>query len=348
MTGKEILQEEFEKSGMRGYKAEQVDEFLRKISSYVDEQQVEINDLTYKLKILAEKVEEYKSEEGNIRDALLGAQKLGTSIMNEAKAKSESMLLEAKTVYDDMMTQARIKSEANSREMLQKATSELNDLKRESERERVTFEKMKKEVSSFKASILKQYKTHLDLLTSLPSITNPQATPPAPEPPVAPQVATPVAPREDTRPTILSTEDRIKDTTNTDIEPKSMFDQDSNNEIVNITYKKSEDTSSDSMFARPQTFTSEILTNEKELDQLDKEEMAQTKEFLNESENKKQDEKKDEEISDFILNESTADKPEKTEDEQQEFKINMGTAHQRPNYMEKFGKLEFGGFSNEK
>lgn len=169
MTGKEILEEAFERSGMRGYKAEEVDAFLQKVAAYVDEQEVEKNNLTYKMKILADKIEEYRADENSIRDALLGAQKLGASIVAEAKEKAEKIINEAQESADSTIELARSKAEGMIKESLQKTTAELNELKKECDKERMTLERTKKEVSNFKALILKQYKVHLDLLTNLPS-----------------------------------------------------------------------------------------------------------------------------------------------------------------------------------
>ena len=70
MTGKDIQNAAFEKAGMRGYRADQVDAYLHTVAEYVDEQNEKIEDLTYKLKVLADKVEEYRTDEENIREAL--------------------------------------------------------------------------------------------------------------------------------------------------------------------------------------------------------------------------------------------------------------------------------------
>jgi len=171
MTGKEILEEEFEKAGLRGgYKAEQVDAFLQKVAAYVDELNAQNSDCTYKMQILADKIEEYKKDEENIRQALLGAQKLGNSIMSEAKTKADAMTREAKAAADEMLSQAKAKIDSLTRESKQKASMELNALKRESEMEQRNLEKLKQEVSNFKAFLLKQYKAQLQLLTALPSV----------------------------------------------------------------------------------------------------------------------------------------------------------------------------------
>ena len=170
MTGKEIMAEEFERAGMLGYKAEQVDAFLQRVADYVDQSNQEREDLSYKIQILADKIEEYKADEENIRDALLGAQKMGTSILNESKSKAETLLRDSKAQAEEMLVQAHAKVDALTKESLQKANSELNSIKRECDMQQRHLEALKQEVSSFRASLLKQYKTHLNLLTNLPSL----------------------------------------------------------------------------------------------------------------------------------------------------------------------------------
>lgn len=173
MTGKDILAEEFEKAGMRGgYRAEQVDVFLQSVATYVDQINAKNDDLSYKLKLLADKIEEYKKDETSIRDALLGAQKLGASVLEEANLKAETLTREARQAADEMLSQSKSKIEALTKESLQKANTEINNAKRDCEREQKHLDSMKQEVSTFRSSILKQYKTHLDLLSNLPTIGN--------------------------------------------------------------------------------------------------------------------------------------------------------------------------------
>ncbi|MEG0895032.1 MAG: DivIVA domain-containing protein [Oscillospiraceae bacterium] len=168
MTGKEILEKEFDRAGMRGYRADQVDEFLQQIAKYVDNLLHTKEDYEYKLKLLADKIEEYKKDEAVIRDAVLDSKKLGSRMVEEAKIKSEQMLNDAKLSAESMLSQAKGKIENLTKESLQKANIEINSAKRECEREQKRLEVMKKEVSNFRSSILKQYKNHLDLLSNLP------------------------------------------------------------------------------------------------------------------------------------------------------------------------------------
>lgn len=168
MTGKEILEVTFEKSGMRGYRADQVDDFLKTVADFVDSQETENQNLLYKVKVLAQKIEEYKKDEESIRDALLSAQKLGASVRRDAEAKAEAMLKEAEQKQQELLAQSAAKVEAFEKESMQRVLRELEDAKKASEKERQLYESMHKEVSAFRATILKQYKAHLDLLANLP------------------------------------------------------------------------------------------------------------------------------------------------------------------------------------
>lgn len=303
MTGKEILEEEFEKAGMRGYKADQVDEFLRKIAEYVDEINKEKEDLTYKIQILADKIEEYKADEENIREALLGAQKLGASMLNEAKAKAEAMTRESKSASEEMLAQARAKVDSLTKDSLQKANSELSSIKRECDMEQRHLESIKKEVSSFKATILKQYKAQLTLLSNLPSaeersvaveridnrvetITEPVYSEPAHDE----EIVSPVIEEEKPAPSIRMEIQSIEEVEEAPV-------------------------------PQVQTIKSGIVSID---DEIEKEEREQTKEFGSERKSMEKE------------NEKNAEKEESAS--------SFGRRNQRPNYIEKFGELKFGGF----
>ena len=170
MTGNDIHNAVFEKAGMRGYRADQVDAYLHTVAAYIDEQNEKIEDLTYKLKVLAQKIEEYRADEESIRDALLGAQKLGTSIVNEAKAKAQTITEESQAAADELMAQTKVKVEALTKESLQRATADLTALKREQDRQQRSFDLLKKEISKFKNDVMQQYRSHIAMIMTLPSI----------------------------------------------------------------------------------------------------------------------------------------------------------------------------------
>ena len=91
----EIANHKFDKAMGRGYRMEEVESYLGQVAGEMNELLIEKQELEKKLMILAEKLEEYKRDEESLRAALLGAQKLGDSVVRDAKAKAASIIEDA-------------------------------------------------------------------------------------------------------------------------------------------------------------------------------------------------------------------------------------------------------------
>ncbi|HIV17982.1 MAG TPA: DivIVA domain-containing protein [Candidatus Merdivicinus intestinigallinarum] len=186
----------FEKAAF-GYRTEEVDRYIEQMNAQIRSLEAEKADMIGKMKILAEKINEYRQDEANLKDALLGAQKMGNAIVSEAKAKADRMVSDAKNRSERMLSEA------------QRAADEaVGGIRAQVEHEKLTMAKMQKEVSDFKAKLLSLYKVHLNALNSLPDMEEEyeaiyntrvrpsyaQPEPPAPEQPLqeSPQVAEPV------------------------------------------------------------------------------------------------------------------------------------------------------------
>ncbi len=128
MTPKEISEKTFDRTFGFGYRMDTVDEYLEKVAAALQEEIDKNADLEKKLQILADKLTEYRSDEESLRTALLGAQKLGDSVIRESKTKAEII-----------MRDANIKAEAI-----------VNNAKRQTEREQQGYLKLQEEVSAFK------------------------------------------------------------------------------------------------------------------------------------------------------------------------------------------------------
>lgn len=144
LSSEEIRSITFERS-MRGYRTEDVDAFLEKIAAGVDQLNAERDDLQKKLYILAQKVEEYRSEEETLKSALLNAQRLGENVIHEAKIKSDGMIREAT---------------GKAQRILEAA-----DLREREEKDRLRA--LEAEVTAFKGSILALYQKHIEALSEL-------------------------------------------------------------------------------------------------------------------------------------------------------------------------------------
>lgn len=170
MTGKEIKEKRFEKAAMFGYKVEEVEQYLAAIAQLVDNMNKEKAILEKKLEILADKIEEYRRDEESMKEALLGAQRLGNSIMAEAQAKADHLVAEAEEKASTSLRQAEEKVSTLLKDAEKQAAKAVAGTKIQIEKEQKTLLKMQKEVSNFKANLLSTYKSHLDLITSLPEL----------------------------------------------------------------------------------------------------------------------------------------------------------------------------------
>ena len=144
-TADEIRQITFEKV-MRGYRPEDVESFMENIADEFEALEKEKKDLEEKLYLLAEKVEQYKAEEESIKTTLINAQRLGESIVSDARVKADNVIREATIKKNDIISSAYNEIEGTED----------------------TLNRLKKEVSDFKRNILGLYKTHIESLSNLP------------------------------------------------------------------------------------------------------------------------------------------------------------------------------------
>ncbi len=201
----EIANHKFDKAMGRGYRMEEVENYLGQVAGEMNELLLDKQELEKKMMVLAEKLEEYKRDEESLRAALLGAQKLGDSVVRDAKAKAASII-------EDANAQANLLRE---------------NAKRAIEREQHAFIRMQREVATFRSKLQMLYKQHLELISSIPvddDLINAEFSPkpaaepaqapaPAPEPvrnPVPPAYEEPEAPEDEPLPEEELVEDALQ------------------------------------------------------------------------------------------------------------------------------------------
>ena len=97
LTPQEVSTHAFAKAVMGGYNMAMVDEFLDELTDDYTALYKENAALKAKMKVLVEKVEEYRSTEDAMRATLLTAQKMADSIVHEAEAKRDQILAQAES-----------------------------------------------------------------------------------------------------------------------------------------------------------------------------------------------------------------------------------------------------------
>lgn len=203
MTPSELREYEFKGAGRNAYKSDDVDNFFGEVAVAYEKIYRENAELVKRVSLLADRLEQFKQDEEQIKQAVIGAQKAADIIVKEAetsvedsKAEAEAILAAAKGEADIIKSDAEKQAIADSdlllsiardkaEEIINKAKEEAHGILIEANdsakdtvgaatrtitSESLHYEMLKKEVSEFRASILAQYKAHIELISKLPEL----------------------------------------------------------------------------------------------------------------------------------------------------------------------------------
>ena len=154
MDPQEILNKKFEKSKVFGYKTSDVDDFISEVFKNYTELCKEKEELEKKVDFLVEKLSEYRSQENKLTDILLEAKKVSDNVIKKSKEKAEEILNNASSKSEEIVLVA----------------------KNEVEKQKNLLSKLQKETSDFKNKMLSLYKSHVDLISTLPSYKNEESS----------------------------------------------------------------------------------------------------------------------------------------------------------------------------
>lgn len=133
--------------GFSGYKPEEVDHYVDQLLSTIRSLKEENETLEEKIGVLAESIQKYREDEDSLREALLGAQKMGDSIIKNANNKAELTMREASVKASHIVQEAHQKVEQEKSELI----------------------RVQQEVAAFKASLIDMYRGHIESITKMPS-----------------------------------------------------------------------------------------------------------------------------------------------------------------------------------
>ena len=103
MTPQDIREKTFEKAMFGGYDMAAVQNYQDEVATELANAQKEIAVLKGKMKVLVDKIEEYRASEDAMRLAILSAQKVGKQIEDDAQARADKILSEAKNTSDRIL-----------------------------------------------------------------------------------------------------------------------------------------------------------------------------------------------------------------------------------------------------
>ncbi len=134
LTPMDIQNKEFKK-GLRGYKEDEVDEFLDEIMLHYERLYKENSELKEKIENAHNQVKQYKNIEETLKNTLIIAQNTAEDVKGNALKKSNLIIEEA---------------EIQAKEIIRKANRDVDDIRSE-------YEEVKKQMEIFKT----RYKTLL-------------------------------------------------------------------------------------------------------------------------------------------------------------------------------------------
>ena len=158
ISSEDVRRVTFDKA-MRGYRCEDVDDYLKQVADSMEAMAAQNDDLQKKLVVLAQRIDQYRAEEDTLRTTMINAQRLGENVIREAKQKAAEILRSANMKAEDREQRARDDVELARQEIIT----------------------LKSEADSFKRGLMEMYRKHINLISKLPDYD-----PPAEEPAAAP------------------------------------------------------------------------------------------------------------------------------------------------------------------
>lgn len=196
ISPQELQSKKFEKAVFGGYDMAGVDEFLDLLLPDYAALYKENSTLKSKMKVLVDKIEEYRSVDTEMRKALYGAQvsskeivqkarSEGEQITAAARAEAERLLAAAKAEAERMVSGARAEAEARVANMQQSIQAEQERLKEAREVSgayaAAVVELLKKSISAVEIIAQKPVE---DYIAPPPAASVPEEPAPAPQKPV--------------------------------------------------------------------------------------------------------------------------------------------------------------------
>lgn len=102
LSSTEVKQMKFSKAMFGGYDMEAVDTAFSQISEDYEKLEQQNLELRSKMKVLVDKIEEYRRVEDGMRQALLTAQNIAEETMDKARQEAERILADANTKADNI------------------------------------------------------------------------------------------------------------------------------------------------------------------------------------------------------------------------------------------------------
>ena len=155
LTPQEVAEHAFQKASFGGYNMAMVDEFLDLLTADYTTLYKENAALKAKMKVLADKIEEYRSTEDAMRKALLSAQRVADQMVADAEEQKARLLSDAE----------------------REAREQIESLRQETEAEKYRLTAAQNATAAYIAKLKELHENQIQYLGSLSKLTPPPAQP---------------------------------------------------------------------------------------------------------------------------------------------------------------------------
>lgn len=191
MTPQEVASCTFSKAVMGGYNMAAVDDFLDKLTEDYTALYNDNAALKAKMKVLVERLEEYKGLEDTMRSTLLTAQKLANNLVAEAEAKRDELIADAAGAAQKRLAEIQSEVAAEEARLIRVRADVEAQITAEQNRLTTGQSELRRYIQTVESVCRQQ----LELLEKLPELPAAPAAPVAPVVPAAPAAAeAPAAP----------------------------------------------------------------------------------------------------------------------------------------------------------
>ena len=187
LTPQEVTAHEFGRAVFGGYDIASVDKFLDQLTEDYSALYKESGILKTKMKVLVDKVEEYRSTEDAMRMALLQAEKTAKEIIAEAEKRRDAIDGETARLREDLMKQAEADAEARRAELKEALSAEEAALERAKKATAEYLGRLKASLGAYTDTLDRVYDYVEPVLPAEEAAPAPAASEPAPEPEPEPE-----------------------------------------------------------------------------------------------------------------------------------------------------------------
>ena len=179
LTLEEIEKISFRRSGLGGYRIEDVDSFVDGVIEKVKSLELAKRELELRVEQLNTRIQKYEENAQSVQDAIITAEitaknlvrdatQKAEAVLSEARQKAEQLESESKMNAENALLESQTRAETILNSALSRSASSIDENNRIIEQQKQHIIQIQSEVTRFREALIDSYKSHLKIINSLP------------------------------------------------------------------------------------------------------------------------------------------------------------------------------------